>query len=67
MTIKRPSAMSIQAFLSDFDKRLFKTKTYGTTMSDDIFAYQLLKEPQTIRISCFYLLHNYVVMSTKLK
>ena len=35
--------MSIQAFLDKFDKRLFKTKTYGTTMSDDILAYQLLK------------------------
>ena len=28
---------------NEFDKRLFKTKTYGTTMSDDILAYQLLK------------------------
>ena len=40
---KRPSAMSFQAFLNEFDKRLFKTKTYDTTMSDNILAYQLLK------------------------
>ena len=43
MTFKRPSTMSIQAFLNEFDKRLFKAKTYSTTMSDDILAYQLLK------------------------
>ena len=43
MTFKRPSTMSIQAFLNEFDKHLFKTKTYGTTMSYDILAYQLLK------------------------
>ena len=43
MTFKRPSAMSIQAFLNEFDKRLFKTKTYGTAMSDNILACQLLK------------------------
>ena len=40
---KRPSAMSFQPFLNEFDKRRFKTKTYDTTMSDDILAYQLLK------------------------
>ena len=37
MTSKRPSTMSIQACLDEFDKQLFKT-----TMSDDILAYQLL-------------------------
>ena len=41
---KRPSAMSFQAFLNEFDKRLFKTKTYDTTMSDNILAYQLLSQ-----------------------
>ena len=35
--------MSIQAFLNEFGKCPFKTKTYDTTMSDDILAYQLLK------------------------
>ena len=35
--------MFIQEFLNEFDKHLFKTKTYGTVMSDNIFAYQLLK------------------------
>ena len=43
MTFKRPSAVSIQAFLNEFDKCLFKTKTFGTTMSGDILACQLLK------------------------
>ena len=42
-TFKRPSTMSIQAFLNEFDKRLFKTKSFGTEMSDDILAYRLLK------------------------
>ena len=32
--------MFIQEFLNEFDKHLFKTKTYGTVMSDNIFAYQ---------------------------
>ena len=43
MTFKRPSKMSIQAYLNEFDKRPFKTKSYGTLMSDDILAYRLLK------------------------
>ena len=43
MTFKRLSAMSIQVFLNELYKHLFKTKTYGKTMSDDILAYQLLK------------------------
>ena len=43
LTFKRPSTMSIQVFLNEFNKHLFKTKTYGTTMLDYILAYQLLK------------------------
>ena len=35
--------MSIQAYLNEFYKRLFKTKSYGTMMSDDILVYRLLK------------------------
>ena len=35
--------MSIQAFLNEFDKRLYKTKSYGTVQSDDILAYCLFK------------------------
>ena len=35
--------MPIQAFLNEFDKHLFKTKTYGISMSDNILVYQLLK------------------------
>ena len=34
--------MSIQTFLKEFDKRLYKTKSYGTVQSDDILAYRLL-------------------------
>ena len=43
MTFKRPSNMSIQPYLNEFDKRLFKTESYGTVISDDILAYRLLK------------------------
>ena len=43
MTFKRPSDVSIQAYLNEFDMRFFKTKSYGTVMSDDILAYRLLK------------------------
>ena len=39
----RPASMSIQAFLNEFNKRLYKTKSYGTVQSDDILAYRLLK------------------------
>ena len=35
--------MSIQTYLNEFDKRLFKTKSYDNVMSDDILAYRLLK------------------------
>ena len=40
---RRPSSMSIQSYLNEFEKRLFKIKSYGTTMSDDLLAYRLLK------------------------
>ena len=43
MTFKRPSNVSIQAYLNEFDMRFFKTKSYGTVMSDDTLAYRLLK------------------------
>ena len=43
MTFRRPSNMSIQPYLNEFDKRLFKTESYGTVISDDILAYRLLK------------------------
>ena len=43
MTFKRPSNVSIQAYLNESDKRFFKTKFYGTVMLDDILAYRLLK------------------------
>ena len=43
MTFKRPSIMSVQAYLNEFDKRLFKIKPYGTMTSDGIVAYRLLK------------------------
>ena len=43
MTFKRPSNMSIQPYLNEFDKRLFKTESYGTVISDDILTYRLLK------------------------
>ena len=35
--------MSVQAYLNEFDKRLFKTKFYCAVMSDDILIYRLLK------------------------
>ena len=43
LTFKGPSYMPIQAYLNEFYKRLFKTKSYGTMMSDDILVYRLLK------------------------
>ena len=43
--------MSIQAYLNEFDKRLFKTNSYGTMMSDDILAYRLLK---SANLSSYY-------------
>ena len=35
--------MSIQAFLNEFDKRLYKTKLYGTVQSYNILTYCLLQ------------------------
>ena len=42
-TYKRKGNTSICDFLTEFEKRLHKTRTYGTTMSDDLLAYCLLK------------------------
>ena len=35
--------MSIQALLNEFDKRMYKAKSYGTAQSDSVLAYCLLK------------------------
>ena len=51
MTFKRPSDVSIQAYLNEFDMRFFKTKSYGTVMSDDILAYRLL---QSVNLSTYH-------------
>ena len=42
-TFKRTMSMSIKAFLKEFYKRLFRTKSYGSVMPDDFLAYTLLK------------------------
>ena len=42
-TYRRPKSMSIRDFLVEFDKRLYKTQSYKTTMSEDLKAYRLLK------------------------
>ena len=42
-TYKRKGSTSICDFLTEFEKRLQKTRTYGTIMSDDLLAYHLLK------------------------
>ena len=42
-TYHRPTNTTIQEFLIEFEKRYNKTKSYGTTMSDDLLAYRLLK------------------------
>ena len=40
---KRSSSTSMQEFLNELTRRYNKTKSYGTTMSEDILAYRLLK------------------------
>ena len=40
---KRSNSTSVQEFLNEFTQRYNKTKSYGTTMSEDILAYRLLK------------------------
>ena len=42
-TYKRSSNTSMQEFLNEFTRRYNETKSFGTTMSDDILAYRLLK------------------------
>ena len=42
-TYKPASNTSMQEFLNEFTRRYNKTKSFGTTMSDDILAYRLLK------------------------
>ena len=40
---KRPTELSISEYCNEFEKRWNKAKSYGTTMSDDVLAYRLLK------------------------
>ena len=42
-TYRRPSDISINDFVIEFDKRHNKTKKLGTAMSDDLLAYKLIK------------------------
>ena len=42
-TYRRPNNTSIRDFLVEFEKRHYKTKSHGTTMSDDLLAYRLIK------------------------
>ena len=42
-TYKKKSNTSICDFLTEFEKRLHKKRTYGTTMLDDLLAFHLLK------------------------
>ena len=42
-TFRRSCDMSIESFLVEFEKSLYKTKSYDTAMSEDIHAYRLLK------------------------
>ena len=42
-TYKRKGSTSMGDFLTEFEKHLHKTRTYGTTMSDDLLAYHLFK------------------------
>ena len=40
---RRPKNTTMKDFLIEFDKRLYKAKSYKSTMSDDLLAYRLLK------------------------
>ena len=40
---KRPSDVSVSAYILEFDKRYLRTKNLGTQMSDDLLAYRLLR------------------------
>ena len=42
-TYKRKSNTSIRDFVTEFEKRLNKTKSHATIWSDDLLAYRLLK------------------------
>ena len=40
---KRPKDLPITDFCNEFERLYNKTKTYGTTLSDDVLAFRLLK------------------------
>ena len=42
-TYKQRQNMTIKDFLTEFEKRYYKAKSYGTKISDDLLAYRLLK------------------------
>ena len=70
-TYKRKGNTSIHDFLTEFEKRLHKTRTYGTTMSDNLLAYHLLKaanltmrDEQLVKATITKL--NYEIVKSKL-
>ena len=63
MRFKRPSNMSIQAYLNEFDKRLYKKKSYDTVMSDDFSVY-ITKISQFIQLSYRISKNNYIVSAS---
>ena len=40
-TYKRKPSLTIRDFLTEFEKRYHKTKSFGTQISDDVLAYRL--------------------------
>ena len=42
-TYNRPHHVTVNDFMTEFDKRLTKTKKIGTAHSDDFLAYRLIK------------------------
>ena len=70
-TYRRSPEESINGFIIEFDKRLNRTKKLGTTMSDDILAYRMIKsanlsdqDERVVKATCKL---DYVEVKDKLK
>lgn len=54
MTFRGPSSMFILAFLNEFEKQLLKSKSYSSTMSDDVLVHWLLKSSNFSNFSNYH-------------
>ena len=60
-TFRRPAKMTILEFLNESEKRFYKTKSYGTTLSDVIIHQSILYELLSNLIGSLLLYYDFIL------